>query len=89
MPEYGNGSRPVMHNNYKNDLETQGMTPLNEYALRQIAETLARAERRTGAELLSLLIACVLHALPAAQSAGAPRLGHAHRPALRLAAAAT
>jgi hypothetical protein len=41
-------------NNYKNAQETDGMTPY-EYHQRQIAEAIARAERRTDAELVTVL----------------------------------
>lgn len=42
-------------NNYKNDRETEGMTLLNEYEQRQVAEAIARAEQRTDAELVTVL----------------------------------
>lgn len=41
--------------NYKNDRERQGMTLLNEYDRRRIAEAIARAEKRTDAELVTVL----------------------------------
>jgi putative membrane protein len=57
MPEYiGCRWRPAcLDNNNKNDRETAGMTPFNEYDQRQIAEAIARAERRTDAELVTVL----------------------------------
>jgi len=39
----------------KNAQETDGMTPFDEYHQRQIAEAIARAERRTDAELVTVL----------------------------------
>lgn len=57
MPEYvACGRSPECRdNNYKNAQETDGMTPLDEYHQRQIAEAIARAERRTDAELVTVL----------------------------------
>jgi putative membrane protein len=57
MPEYvgGRWHPECLDNNNKNDRETAGMTPLNEYDQRQIAEAIARAERRTDAELVTVL----------------------------------
>jgi len=57
MPEYvGRGGRPVCReNNYKNADETEGMTPLDEYQRRQVAEAIARVERRTDAQLVTVL----------------------------------
>lgn len=46
--------RMPAHNN-KNDPETQGMTHLDEYEQRQVAEAIARAERRTDVELVTVL----------------------------------
>lgn len=57
MPEYvGRGGSPECRdNNYKNAQETDGMTSLNEYERRQVAEAIARVERRTDAQLVTVL----------------------------------
>ncbi|MBK4995924.1 membrane protein [Pseudomonas sp. S37] len=57
MPEYVTRGRSpeCRDNNYKNVQETDGMTPFDEYHQRQIAEAIARAERRTDAELVTVL----------------------------------
>jgi putative membrane protein len=57
MPEYvACGRSPLCRdNNYKNAQETAGMTALDEYHQRQIAEAIARAEQRTDAELVTVL----------------------------------
>ncbi len=57
MPEYvGRGGSPECRdNNYKNAEETDGMTSLNEYEHRQVAEAIARVERRTDAQLVTVL----------------------------------
>ena len=57
MPEYvGCGESPeCRENNYKNAEETKGMTPLDEYERRQVAEAIARVERRTDAQLVTVL----------------------------------
>ena len=57
MPEYvARGRSPASRdNNYKNAQENDGMTPLDLYHQRQIAEAIARAEQRTDAELVTVL----------------------------------
>ncbi len=57
MPEYvgGGGAPECRDNNYKNAEENQGMTPLDHYQRRQVAEAIARVERRTDAQLVTVL----------------------------------